>query len=170
MGPEWSLWEHLLKQVSTMKFVCLKQPFEIYPIGSFHEGYTALQNTHRLKLIKQALMPNLVKCFWYIYEDWPYFKRWITIKRFKNFVVFLNWDSFHARLNSHYEEWSHKKKKHKKINAYRKSVYKEPRVKRCLLILALKPLRSQVKGKHSIGRGFQSLAVRGKKLLTWTSL
>ena len=25
-----------------------------------------------------------------------------------------NWDSFHARLNSHYEAWSYKKKKHKK--------------------------------------------------------
>ena len=30
----------------------------------------------------------------------------------------------------------------------------------------LKPSRSQVKGKHSIGIEFQSLAVRGKKLLT----
>ena len=34
---------------------------------------------------------------------------------------------------------------------------------RFLLTLALKP---QVKGKHSIGREFQSLAVQGKKLLT----
>ena len=36
--------------------------------------------------------------------------------------VFLNWDSLHARLNSYYEAWSYKKKKHKKITAYRKSV------------------------------------------------
>ena len=34
------------------------------------------------------------------------------------------------------------------------------------LILYLRPLRSYVKGKDSIGRKFQSLAVRGKKLLT----
>ena len=27
---------------------------------------------------------------------------------------FLNWDSLHARLNSHYKAWSYKKKKHKK--------------------------------------------------------
>ena len=41
----------------------------------------------------------------------------------------------------------------------------------CLLILdILKPLRSYVKGKHSIGREFQSLAVRGKKLLTKLSI
>ena len=33
-----------------------------------------------------------------------------------------NWDSFHARLNSHYKAWSYRKKKHKKIKAWRKSV------------------------------------------------
>ena len=52
------------------------------------------------------------------------------------------------------------------IKAYRKSVQKEPTVKRSLLILDLKPFRSQVKGKHSLGREFQGLAVPGKKLLT----
>ena len=46
---------------------------------------------------------------------------------------------------------------------YRKSVQKEHTVKRCLIILDLKPLRSQVKGKHFIGREFQSLVVQGKK-------
>ena len=85
------------------------------------------------------------------------------------FSVFFNWDSLHTRLNCHYNDWSYKKKKHKKIKAYRKSVWKEPTAKKCLLILDLKPFRSQVKGKHSIGREFQSLTVRGKKLLTQTS-
>ena len=79
---------------------------------------------------------------------------------------FFNWDSLHARLNHHYEAQSYKKKKHNKIKAYRKSVYKEPTVKRFLLILDLKSFRSQAKRKHSTGREFQSLAVRGKKLLT----
>ena len=37
-------------------------------------------------------------------------------------IVFFNWDLLHARLNSHYKAWSYKKKKHKKIKAYRKSV------------------------------------------------
>ena len=43
---------------------------------------------------------------------------------FQNYIerVFFNWDSLHARLNSHYEAWSYKKKKHKKITAYRISV------------------------------------------------
>ena len=36
--------------------------------------------------------------------------------------TFLNWDSLHARLNRHYEVWSYKKKKYKKIKACRKSV------------------------------------------------
>ena len=35
---------------------------------------------------------------------------------------YYNWDSFHARLNSHYKTWSYNKKKHKMINAKRKSV------------------------------------------------
>ena len=29
---------------------------------------------------------------------------------------FFHWDSLHARLNSHYEAWSYKEKKHKKKN------------------------------------------------------
>ena len=36
--------------------------------------------------------------------------------------IFFNCDSLHARLNSHYEARSYKKKKHNKIIAYRKSV------------------------------------------------
>ena len=58
------------------------------------------------------------------------------------------------------------KKKYKKIKAYRESLYKEPTVNRCLLILGLKPFRLWVKGKHSLVREFQGLAERGKKLLT----
>ena len=38
------------------------------------------------------------------------------------FSFFFNWYSLHARLNSHYEAWSYKKKKHKKVKAYRKSI------------------------------------------------
>ena len=80
-------------------------------------------------------------------------------------VIFFNWDSLHASLNSHYETWSYKKKKYKKIKAYRKSLYKEATVNRCLLILDFQPFRLQVKGNRSIGGLFQSLAVRGNKLL-----
>ena len=46
-------------------------------------------------------------------------------------------------------------------NLFWKNLY----LKRCLLILDLKPFKSYVKGKHSISE-FQSLAVQGKKLLT----
>ena len=38
------------------------------------------------------------------------------------FFVKKKLDSLHARLNSHFKAWSYKKKKHKKITAYRKSV------------------------------------------------
>ena len=36
--------------------------------------------------------------------------------------LFFNWDSLHASLNSHNDEWSYKKKNHKKVKAYRKAV------------------------------------------------
>ena len=39
-----------------------------------------------------------------------------------SFFFFFNWDSLHARLNSHYEAWSYKKRSTKKITGYRKSV------------------------------------------------
>ena len=45
-------------------------------------------------------------------------------------------------LNKHYKAWSYKKKEHKKIKAYKKSLYKEAAVNRCLLSLNLKPRRS----------------------------
>ena len=56
--------------------------------------------------------------------------------------LFFNWDLLHARLNSHYEAWSLQEKEARKIKTYRKSVLREHPVKRCLLILDLKPLRS----------------------------
>ena len=51
-------------------------------------------------------------------------------------ILFLNWDSLHARLNSY------KKQKHKKIKACGKSASKEPIVKRSLSILDLKPFKT----------------------------
>ena len=80
------------------------------------------------------------------------------------FFLFFNWASLHTRLNSYYEAWSYKKRSAKKITGYRKFVQKEPTVKRCQLILDLKPLRSQFKAKHPIDREFQSLAAQEKKL------
>ena len=70
------------------------------------------------------------------------------------FHFIFNWDSLHARLNSHDGVWRYKKKKHNQITARRKSVQKEPTIKSCLLILDLKP------------KELQSLAVRRKKLYT----
>ena len=55
---------------------------------------------------------------------------------------FFNLDSLKARPNCHYEAWSYKKKKYKKIKAYRKSAKKEPTANRYLLILDSKPFRS----------------------------
>ena len=45
-------------------------------------------------------------------------------ERVKRFPVyfFCNWDSFHARLNCHYEAWGYKKRSTKRITGYIKSV------------------------------------------------
>ena len=69
-----------------------------------------------------------------------------------SFFFDFDWGSFHARLSSHYKAWSCKKKKHKKIKGHRKSLWKEPTVNKCPLILNLKPFRSWLKGTHSVGR------------------
>ena len=41
-------------------------------------------------------------------------------------VFFFNWDSLHARLNSHYDEWSYNKKKTQRLqdkeNLFRKNL------------------------------------------------
>ena len=56
--------------------------------------------------------------------------------------LFFNWDSLHARLNSHYEAlWNYEKKKYKKIKAYKNSAQKEPTDKRCLKMLDLKAIQ-----------------------------
>ena len=62
------------------------------------------------------------------------------------------------------EAWSYKKKKHKKGKAYRKPVYKDPTVKRCLLILDTKII-GQKKAFYR-QRIPESLPSWGKKLLT----
>ena len=35
---------------------------------------------------------------------------------------FFDWDSLHARLNNYYKAWSYRKKKHKKVNLFRKNL------------------------------------------------
>ena len=51
------------------------------------------------------------------------------------------------------------KRNTKKLNHTENCLEREPTVKRCLLILDLMPLRSKIKGKHSIGRELLSLVV-----------
>ena len=67
---------------------------------------------------------------------WVYINSKDTINCF-----FFNCDSLHARLKATTRHGV-TRKKDKKIKPYRKSIYKQPPVKRCLLILELKPFRS----------------------------
>ena len=61
------------------------------------------------------------------------------------------------------------KEEDKAENHIGKLIKWSPKIK-CLLILDVKPFRSQVKGMHYAGKEVQSLAVLGKKLLTQRSL
>ena len=49
-------------------------------------------------------------------------ERFIRALNTEIYIFFFNWDSLHARLNSYFKTWSYKKKKHKEIKAYRKSL------------------------------------------------
>ena len=54
---------------------------------------------------------------WWILEDLHISKKHGILDEWKSWFFFSNWDSLHARLNSHYKAWVYKKKKHKKITA-----------------------------------------------------
>ena len=41
------------------------------------------------------------------------------------YIYIFNWYSLHARLNSHYEAWSYKKKKHKKVKVYTRNLIRK---------------------------------------------
>ena len=90
-----------------------------------------------------------------------------VISTFVTLNIFLsNWDSLHARLDSHYEARSYKKKKHIKVKAYRKSVSKEPTVKRCLVNSSLKATKIIGQRKAFYRQRISSLVERRKRLLT----
>ena len=79
----------------------------IFDCASESESYTAQSKTSQLK-----------------HKNFPLNLRFTNKIMIHNpeLKIFFNWDSLHTRLNSHYEAWSYKKKKHKKIKAYWKSV------------------------------------------------
>ena len=59
-----------------------------------------------------------------LYSYFKYRKQKVVInnKTSSSFFFFFNWYSLHASLSSHYEAWSYKKRKHKKVKVYRKSI------------------------------------------------
>ena len=64
-------------------------------------------------------MHNIIK----FQEKKIYLMHWSNeFKKYIYIYIFFNWDSPHARLNSHYEAWSYKKRSTKRIIGYRKSV------------------------------------------------
>ena len=109
---------------------------DIFPQNTV--GVTYKRNKNLTYILSQSLLPRTTKqnersieefnskCdfyknFFVVSPDFPCFatkqKYNIKVNLFKK-----NWDSFHARLKNHYKAWNHKKKKHKKIKAYMKSL------------------------------------------------
>ena len=92
----------------------------------------------------QPMYQHLSKCEHFAYidlirlPDIDASTREINNKQHLVNTVFFNWDSLYTRLNSHYEAWSYKKKE----KTYRKSVLKEPTLRRCLWFIELKPFWS----------------------------
>ena len=64
-------------------------------------------------------MINSLKCYWIFLL----YAQVVVYKNNKTKVLitwfYLIYDLLYARLNSHYEVWSYKKKKHKKIKRYK---------------------------------------------------
>ena len=58
------------------------------------------------KSIMQDVMQDVIQVFCLMKHQ--------KVSTASSFFLFFNWDSLHAKLNSHYEAWSYKKKKHKK--------------------------------------------------------
>ena len=74
------------------------------------------------KLRQKALTIRASRSFWnYVLLLWCLNSMRLNIGK-KIPGVFFNWDSLNAWLNNHYKVWSYKKKKHKKVKAYRKYV------------------------------------------------
>ena len=81
----------------------------------------------------------LVKWFWSVYLYYITINKAKGVFQWCTFFIFSYYrDSHHARLNRHHKAWSYLKKKHKKIKAYRKSLWNEPTVNSRLLILNFK--------------------------------
>ena len=80
-------------------------------------GQTKLFGLHSLRAGGARAAANLGvnDSFFKKHEKWK-------SEKVKDGYIHINWDSLHARLKSHYEVWSYKKKKHKLFKRYRKSV------------------------------------------------
>ena len=102
----------------------------LWCLERFYEGFQGLHKTFE---VRQGRVR--IKIYVIVYIN-------LTFWNAMQFTFFfINWDSPHARLNSHYKACNYKKKKHKKIKAYRKSVKRERTFNRCLLTLDFKPFR-----------------------------
>ena len=146
MWNHWSLLQHIFFIKVQLKKVNLKIVFQrkyLKAHSQVRDNFWQLKVLY--KLMKNAFHFTLkalfaIKIFKFLSWLFGYAKKWLDYKSTFNFKIygkdnlamkfgqlieyniFFNLDSLHERLNSHCKAWSYKKKKHKKITAYRKSV------------------------------------------------
>ena len=91
----------------------LKQASVFQHIGSLRNGESIIL-TYNLIILYKPISQVRTQICWAIFMS-------LTL-----FFFFFNWDSLHARLNSHYEAWSYKKETQKRLqhteNQFRKNL------------------------------------------------
>ena len=104
---------------------CTHQTWQ-YQIFEYFEVYLCKNQLYLLLLSQDTAKILQTSYFKYFGKDQPYSPiliistcRKVCISACKKSTscvpsFFFNWDSLHARLNSHYEAYSYKKKRHKK--------------------------------------------------------
>ena len=106
------------------RYVCWKQ-FDVEHalncreetvITKWHNGMWSIKVKSLSEVTNVIELNIIIAGFIFIYLLFIYLFIYLLI------YLFIYWDSLHGMQNSQYEASSHKKKKHKKVKAYRKSV------------------------------------------------
>ena len=120
-----SLMSLTFKQLTQVSFSTWRLSFcDMKPSKRGPKAMSLLLLEGRLVCMLSLTDHNLTKpcwiCFcWDISFAWIY---WANCLQPIFFFFFFDWNSLHAKLNIYYKAWSYKKRKHKKIKAYMKSL------------------------------------------------
>ena len=96
-----------------------KDQYSQFPVCEFVTQQVLVTQFQNWKnYLRTMVTPKLLQ----VIMDYHLTTKSLKILLWPSLFFLKNWDSLHARLNSHYEAWSYKKKSTRKITGYRKSV------------------------------------------------